>query len=74
MASEELPKKISIIVGQNKEQETITVDVYYDTDRNITRINYAGIALSQEEIKELKLDKIDSSIIELYEKLENKDI
>jgi len=58
-------KKISIVADYDENDEEILIDIYYDQEKNIEKINYAGVVLNKE-----KLDIIDSISDDFFELLE----
>ena len=57
-------KKISIVADYDENDEEILIDIYYDQEKNIEKINYAGVVLNKE-----KLDIIDSISDDFFELL-----
>ena len=62
-------KKISIVADYDENDEEILIDIYYDQEKNIEKINYAGVVLNKEKLN--SIDSISDDFFELLEKIKS---
>lgn len=63
-------EKISIVADYDENGEAILIDIYYDEDKNIKKINYAGVVINEKEINEIEnFSEINKDFLNFLEKI-----
>ena len=62
-------EKISIVADYYENNEEILIDIYYNQDKKIEKINYAGVVLNKEKLN--NIDSISDDFFELLEKIKS---
>ena len=65
-------EKISIVADYDENNEEIFIDIYYNQDKKIEKINYAGVVLNKEDIEQIdNFSKINKDFLDLLENIKN---